>query len=386
MRFWAVLVLLLAAVAAIGQNSYNASHLWWEPNQDEYLPWDSQYENPFGLLRISNAKGSVRTGDHPFFTPLGRNGRACITCHQPSNAMSLSVDNIRRRWAETNGKDPLFAAIDGSNCPTLPQTGRASHSLLLDRGLFRVSLPWPPKGVTPDFRLEVLRDPTGCNPAASSQVSVYRRPRMSANLTALVPGPDGAVLMADGRAATLRDQAIDATLVHQQAASPPTEDQLRRILDFETQVLASQYADHRGGLTAHFEQPAAGTLGDFRHSVHRGKALFATRCGTCHQPGTTRWRTLPRPLLPDLPVFRITCDSGRVVTTQDPGRALISGRCADAGAIVVPQFRGLAARAPYFSNGSAATLDALIDSYRQSLNLRFLPQQKRDLVNYLSSL
>ena len=64
---------------------------------------------------------------------------------------------------------------------------------------------------------------------------------------------------------------------------------------------------------------------------------------------------------PQLPLFRITCKAevpphpflGRVIYTQDPGRALISGKCNDVGAIVMQQFRGLSARAPYFSNGSA---------------------------------
>ena len=378
------LILLLAATAAIAQNSYSASHAWWEPNQEEFFPWDSEYDNPTGLLRIANPNGSFRTGGHPFFVPLGTNGRACITCHQPSNAMSLSRETIRKRWLDTNGKDPLFAAIDGSNCPTLPQSQRSSHSLLLDRGLFRVSLPWPPKDVTPDFRIEVLNDPTTCN-ADPRQISVYRRPRMSANLATLTPGPNGPVLMADGRAPSLRAQAIDAVLVHQQAAHPPTDAQLTRILDFELQVVATQYADHRGGLTAHFHQPEPGTTGAFRASVHRGKNLFANRCANCHQPGTTRWASLPQAESPELPLFKITCNDGRVTKTQDPGRALITGKCNDVGALVIPQFHGLAARAPYFTNGSAATVEDLIDSY-QRLNIRFQPEEKRDLVNYLLSL
>ena len=378
------LLLLLAAHAAMAQNSYSASHAWWEPNQEEFFPWDSEYDNPTGLLRIANPNGSFRTGGHPFFVPLGTNGRACITCHQPANAMSLSRETIRKRWHDTNGKDPLFAAIDGSNCPTLPQSERASHSLLLDRGLFRVSLPWPPEGITPDFRIEVLRDPTTCN-ADTRQISVYRRPRMSANLATLVPGPDGPVLMADGRAPSLRAQAIDAVLVHQQAPNPPADTQLRRILDFELQVLASQYADHRGGLTAHFGNPEPGTTGAFRASVHRGRELFNARCSNCHQPGTKRWTRLAHPESPELPTFRLTCNDGRVITTQDPGRALITGKCDDAGAIVVPQFHGLAARAPYFTNGSAATVEDLVDSYK-AMNIHFQPSEKRDLVNYLLTL
>jgi len=152
-----------------------------------------------------------------------------------------------------------------------------------------------------------MRDPTGCN-TGRKEVSVYRRQRLSANLTRLVEGPNGPVLMADDRAATLRDQAIDAALVHEEAARAPDEEQLQRILDFETQVMASQYADDR-----------------------------------------------------------------------------FSGKCDDVGAIGIPQFYGLAARPPYFSNGSAATLEELVDAYRDRLNIRFRPEEKRDLVNYLSS-
>ena len=85
-----------------------------------------------------------------------------------------------------------------------------------------------------------------------------------------------------------------------------------------------------------------------------------------------------------MPVFRVVCDSGRTVQLNDPGRALISGKCEDLGAIVVPQFRGLAARPCYFSSGSAATLDEVVDSYRERLGIRFTTAEKRDLVNYLS--
>ena len=109
-----------------------------------------------------NSGGAFRTEGHPFFEPLGKNGRACITCHQPADAMSVSAAGLQERWKETDGKDPVFAAIDGSNCPDLPQDEAGSHSLLLKRGLFRIAMPWPPRQ-TPEFRIEVVRDPTGCN-------------------------------------------------------------------------------------------------------------------------------------------------------------------------------------------------------------------------------
>jgi len=50
------------------------------------------------------------------------------------------------------------------------------------------------------------------------------------------------------------------------------------------------------------------------------------------------------------------------------------------------QFRGLAARAPYFSNGSAATLRELVDFYDRRYNIQYTEREKEDLVNFLSTL
>jgi cytochrome c peroxidase len=75
-----------------------------------------------------------------------------------------------------------------------------------------------------------------------------------------------------------------------------------------------------------------------------------------------------------------------VIYTQDPGRALISGKCNDVGAIVMQQFRGLAARAPYFSNGSAANVRELIDYYDRRYNIQYSEQEKQDLEHFLESL
>ena len=97
---------------------------------------------------------------------------------------------------------------------------------------------------------------------------------------------------------------------------------------------------------------------------------------------------------PEMPLFKITCDKahaphpflGRVIYTQDPGRALITGRCNDVGTIVMQQFRGLAARAPYFSNGSARTLRELVDFYDRRFNIQYSDAEKQDLSRFLSTL
>jgi hypothetical protein len=364
--------------------------------------------------------------------------------------MSLSLDLIRLRWAETNGKDPLFAAVDGSNCPNLPQDKEESHSLLLERGLIRIVLPWPPTTasgqiVKPDFRIDVVRDPTGCNKNPGS-ISVYRRPRVAANLKYIVL-PAGDILMADGRERTLESQATSAALTHEQASAAPTRMQLRQIEDFERQLFMAQQWDVLGGLLDEPGGPpllgadnlARGVAGAgivpaasnlaasfdpwrnatnlairqraFRESVLRGVGLFASRefrladgsegtCSTCHQPGinhsidagTTNLPTAKES--PELPLFRITCavsapphpQLGRNFLTQDPGRALITGRCADVGSIVMQQFRGLAARAPYFANGSARDLSELVDFFDRRFKIGLTDKEKQDLISFLSIL
>ena len=451
-----IALFIVAAAFANAQSPYAIGPVWWNAGQGGPLPWEESYENTDGLVSILNKNGAVHTDGQPFFESLGTNHRACVTCHQPSDGMSLSVATLHERWTATEGRDPVFAAIDGSNCPDLPQGAASSHSLLLDRGLIRIALPWPPKAgdgsaVKPDFRIDVVRDPTGCNLSAlyglkskAPAISVFRRPRMAANLNSVVDG--GFALMADGREPSLRTQAITAILTHEQAAQPPSDEQLRRIIDFETQIYAAQGADIRGGLLNEKGGPLAlgtknlangpgaslgsesarallvsfktwqkrdgeGDLGlqrEFRASVARGAVVFFTKrfgirdgsvstCASCHGAGADRWvdiRTTnqsPEESAPELPLFRITCDSsapphpvlGRVFYSQDPGRALISGKCADAGAIVPQQLRALAARAPYFSNGSARDLEGVVDFYDKRFGIGFTEEEKRDLTNFL---
>lgn len=467
-------VAISAVLRAQSGRSYGPDRIWWNAGSGDILPWQEEYDNADGQVGVLNANGIVRTKGHPFFEALGDNGRACVTCHQPSNAMSVSPVAILGRWRATAGQDAVFEAVDGANCPDLPEMEQSSHSLLLKRGLFRIALPWPPRNpdgapIEPEFRIEVVSDPTGCNlspvyglKSAKPAVSVFRRPRVAANLKYLVSS-SGSALMADGRFPSLERQAVDAALVHEQAARPSTEE-LRRIVDFESQLYTAQTSDIRGGLLGEkggpsalglehvasgqagvlagavsggasntpafpdfsgWREPPGADLGlqrEFRASVARGSEVFFARqfvvresfplnpvasgkpvsatCATCHTAGLTRWMdigTANRAAAhadTELPLFKITCEAsapahpflGRVIYTNDPGRALVTGKCADVGSIVMQQFRGLAARAPYFANGSAASLRDLVDFYDQRFGASFTEQEKQDLVNFLKVL
>lgn len=512
------------AGAGAGTQTPPDSETWWSANSGREFPASLSYADESGIITTLNLKGPTDTHNHPFFTALGTNGRACVTCHQPADGMSLSARDIAARWQATGGKDPVFAAIDGSNCPSLPQEERSSHSLLLERGTFRVARPWPPvdadgKKIAPQFDIEVVRDPTGCNTSSvyglhgrHPAVSVFRRPRPATNvkyLTAVgfVFEPKNGFplpidpetgqrmsgnLLADARAGTLKLQLLDAMRTHLQTEAAE-QVQIQGILDFERQLYTAQSFDYVGGkldaggahggpetlalskpgvlksskdiqwveyapwaagaapTTAAITTAATATAAPvpppapapaasanipekndaqrlFRESVARGAAIFRERtflisdssglnsmnfgnptrdsCNFCHNmtrtgmdvaPGQVDLGTTNEPFAdpaPDLPLFKLTCHAGAaphpflgaVVYTHDPGFALTTGRCVDIGKITMQSMRGLAARAPYFSNGSARTLRDVVEFYDRRYNIGYTEQEKQDLANLMSVL
>ena len=444
-------VLTVGAVALGTMGQYGGAPAWWEAGSNERMPFSAVFKDATGDLLIYNRDGEITSGQHPFFRPLGANGRGCITCHQLSNGMSVAPKTLAERWSQTSGTDAVFAAVDGSNCPDLPQTMRASHSLLLERGLFRIEEPWPAQGVTPEFTVAVVRDPTGCNGAARrGMISVYRRPRTVANLHYL----EGSnAFTADSRASTLEAQATDAFHKHMQGAGALDADDMERIVAFERQIFVSQGRDDVGGDLSSFGAPqllgswslsrnralpagsgmtvagwadtSTNAEAEFKRSVERGSVVFSSRtfpitntanlhggkamtgtCATCHSDrmtgaGTTQaWMDVGTTSLPwagddqALPLFKVTCAKdtaphpylGRVIYTNDPGRALVTGKCADVGSLVMQQLRGLSARAPYFTGGSAKDLRAVVDFYDRRYAAHYTEREKQDLVNFMSVL
>ncbi len=276
---------LVFGASAMSQSGDYGESQWWSPGEEHVIGDALEFPNAEGRLRLINTGDPINTANHPFFAPIGENGRACVTCHQPTDAMSLSAKTARERWDATGGKDPLFAAIDGSNCPSLPQGEKASHSLLLTKGLFRIARPWPPKAadgseIEREFELEVVSDPTGCNldpqyglTSANPTVSVFRRPRPVANMKYMLSLPHGVTpheyflyndktllpkdpetgefvsvqLMSDGRLPTLRGQAGDAGFTHLEMLADLTEDELLQIEAFERAIYVAQGYSNRAG-------------------------------------------------------------------------------------------------------------------------------------------
>jgi len=215
--------------------------------------------DPSGTVATYSTNGSIDLGN-PFFQSLGTNGRSCATCHLVENALSFSAANAQARFASSGGTDPLFASVDGANCPTVaPGSGPGAHSLLLNNGLIRIGLTVPK---TAQFTITAVHDPYNCalvdDPVNGLTASMYRRPLPATNLAFL------STVMFDGREtvaplnnpathaanlrASLSHQAMDATLGHAQAAVAPTSAQVSAIVDFELALFTAQRSDQAAGI------------------------------------------------------------------------------------------------------------------------------------------
>jgi hypothetical protein len=76
--------------------------------------------NTSGAGETYNAAGPTDTSTNAFFQSLGTNGRACVTCHEPRSAWSVSTKSIQQRFYSSHGMDPLFRVVDGAtSIPTM---------------------------------------------------------------------------------------------------------------------------------------------------------------------------------------------------------------------------------------------------------------------------
>jgi len=106
-----------------------------------------------------------------------------------------------------------------------------------------------------DYTISVLSDPTGCNTSPvygltspHPVISVFRRPRVVANLKWVLASdsgfaldaPHSAGLAADGRDRSLAQQAAEAMHAHEQTGRDLTPAELQQILDFESQIFVAQ--------------------------------------------------------------------------------------------------------------------------------------------------
>ena len=114
-----------------------------------------------------------------------------------------------------------------------------------------------------------------------------------------------------------------------------------------------------------------------RQAANRGRRLFRNeaRCASCHTGPT--YTDVLRDGANDVPFLHDPTEIG-----TDPIYATRSAT----GKYRTTPLRALWQHAPYFHDGSAADLPAVVEHYNQQFRLNLTPEQKADLVEFLKSL
>ncbi|SFI33913.1 hypothetical protein [Nitrosomonas sp. Nm34] len=156
-----------------------------------------------------------------------------------------------------------------------------------------------------------------------------------------------------------------------------------------------------------------------RAAIARGQALFNTKpinitgvkglnddldepviagtCTTCHNTPNSGNHSTPVPLdigisdasrrTSDMPLYTLrNKETGETIQTTDPGRALVTGKWKDIGRFKGPILRSVASRPPYFHDGSAADLPAVVEFYNNRFNIGLTAKERADLVAFLAAL
>ena len=381
------------------------------------------FRNPVGHAATFSTQGLIDlTGE--YFQAQGANGRSCATCHIPQEAWSIIPGTIQRLFDETGGTHPIFNPLDANNENadlSTVEAREAGYSMLLSRGVFR-------RGGAPraerEWDLVAVDDPHGF--ANTGRLVHWRRvmPTINFPLGSAAVNWDGGNSAAPDQRAGLENQARRNIMNAQQGPPAPPE-VIANIVDFEQSLFTAQVSvvgvgrldtdGARGGPEALAAmQKTAGRFDLFdawvghdnprRAQIARGQALFndvnpgGRSCSGCHNSANNGTNT--NALLffdigtasaaartPDLPLYTFQRRStGELQQLTDAGRGNVTGIWSDLGRFKTPTLRALAARAPYFHNGIAATLEDVIRHYEAHLGFIFTAQQRADLVAFLRAL
>lgn len=368
-----------------------------------------------------------------FFQAQGTNGRSCATCHLPSEAWSITPRTIRSLFAQTRGLHPIFNPLDADNPDTLDASSlrgrRQGYSMMLSRGVFR-------RGGAPragaEWELVAVDDPHGF--ANLNRLVQWRRalPTIDFPLGSATVNWDGGNSIGADQRAGLVNQATRNVTGGQQGEPAPAA-VIEEIVDFESSLFTTRVfvpgvgrldecgAEGSPELLARQEK-RAGRWDLFdawlelvpgrcshrgadkkRAQIARGQELFNApkapggSCAGCHDSANNGTNVQNRTFdigtasaearTPDLPLYTFrNRATGETRQLSDAGRGQVTGLWSDLGAFKTPTLRALAARAPYFHNGIAETLDEVIDHYEAHLGFVFTERERRDLLAFLEAL
>jgi cytochrome c peroxidase len=395
------------------------------PTSSKYqgsIPNNHPLPNPGGEAATLSTGGSVNlTGE--YFKAQGTNGQSCASCHIPEEAWSITPGTLQRLFDETEGTHPVFNLLDANN-PNMnvstPEARRAAYSMLLSRGVFR-------RGGAPrpnsEWELIAVDDPHGF--ANVNQLVHWRRamPTINFPVGSATVNWDAASNVGKGQHAALVNQT-NRLVTGALQGPPPTAEVVDNIVGFEESLWTAQVTvpgagrldsdGARGGPEALSKMSKVegrfdlfdawiGSANPERAQIARGQEVFNSTnashlsCNVCHDSannGTSINNTLfdirtasAEARTPDLPLYTFRNKrTGETRQLTDAGLGNITGLWDDLGRFKTPTLRALAARAPYFHNGIARTLEDVVRHYEKHFGFVFTDEERADLVAFLNAL
>jgi cytochrome c peroxidase len=380
-----------------------------------------------GAARSALDEGGIPAGQHHFDEALPHtNGRACATCHVESDHFALTPQHVAALYLE-NPSDPLFSPIDADdpdaavltfdhlkaglirvtvqladNLDVIDANGNVitneARTISVWRGVPTIenvayTAPYQYDGRAPTLAVQA-------NGALHAHSQIDRDPpdevlAKIADFERSVFSSDAAAAVADALASGQQPPPLDLHL-------PPGSDAAEGQVVFQnicakchgsptTNIIPDQAVfdsffpvQHADGTVdvAGFLPTGVAVVTNFMHGVqppHEG-TYGISALALLGQLGV-----VPNPSGLSLPQYRIRFYTDATRTQQlvdmpppppgigpglipepfsvDPGRAIISGDPLDWEGFDIPQLRGVANTAPYFHDGSAPDLHALLDEY-----------------------
>jgi hypothetical protein len=423
-----ILLAALGAACALASTAAGA-----EGSLDERLPNNFPFFDSTGTAATFSTAGFVDLTNE-FHVPQGSNGRSCGSCHLPEVGWSIRPIDVELKFFLSRGTDPIFNALDANNPNPDVSSLQAMHASysMLRKGLFRRGGNVPANA---EYEIVAVDDPLGAGGSLTT-FRAFRRPLATANfhIAANVGWHDQDTNGSRDVHAGLLSQALGNINGAQQSRLPPSGDTLESIATYELGLsFAQQSSFEAGSLTAcgakggpenlSAQQPVFGRFDLFdawkglkpgscglkpvdrkRAQIASGQEIFNSvnaknnrSCNGCHNAsnnGSNINGTLfdihvsqAKFRQPGMPLYTVRNRTTLAERqTTDPGRALRSGLWIDMDKFKVPSLRGLSARAPYFHNGIATTLQDVVHHYETELNFEFSEEEEQDLIAFLEAL
>jgi cytochrome c5 len=281
------------------------------------------------LNAVVGVQAEVDTTGH-----ISRFGVTCALCHSTvDNSLAPGIGHRLDGWPNRDLQPGLILSLS----PALQAA--ATHAVLTSWGAGKYDAHWNHDGKS---------DPVVIPPAyglAGTNLATYTGEGSISYWNAYV-----AVTQMHGR----------GTFV-----SPKIRDDIHQTPDLVSSKLPALLLYQ---LSLEAPAPPAGTFN--AAAAQRGAAVFngAARCASCHTP----------PHYSDA--------NSALHAPADVGTDPLLAQRGSTGRYRTTPLRGLWQHPPYFHDGSAATLEAVVDHYIHLLGLSLKPQERTDLVQFLRSL